>query len=106
MSTRCCAACGRPLDLFDAAEAALRLRLSPKETKLLTTLGKRPGRVTLYREILHALYGDDPGGGPDHASSCMRRFAIDINKRLAAEGYRIRTVWGQGYTLERMGETA
>ncbi len=84
----------------------MRLRLSPRESQMLVKLAKRPGRVTSYRELLHELYGDDPDGGPDYASSCLRRFATDINKRLAAEGYRIRTVWGQGYTLERMGEAA
>lgn len=108
MTGMCCASCGRPIEAprFDAESVALRLRLSPKETTLLTTISRRPGRVTLRREILHALYGDDPDGGPDSASNCVTRFAMNINKRLAGEGYRIRTVWGQGYTLEQLSEAA
>ena len=106
----CCAHCGRPYPgeprRFDAEAAALRFRLTPKETRLLVAVAKRPDRLVSYDALHEAIYGDDPQGGPEKFSQCLRHFAKKVNARLSAEGYRLRTIWGQGYTFERLDEQA
>jgi len=60
--------------------------------RLATLLRGQAGRVVPYGELIDALYGDDPDGGPLYASNVLRVLA----SRLRHKGVPIRTCWGHG----------
>ena len=98
--TACCITCGRPLDQIDVDGLVLRHGLTPRQSALLRVLSRRPGRLVTHEALVDAVYGDDPGGGPDRARQCIAHFARALKPALAAGGMEVRSVWGQGYVLE------
>lgn len=72
-----------------------RKLLSEKEAKVLNTLLCRQGEVVTDREIIEAMYADDPDGGPLRAHECMKV----IISWLRFCGWPIDNVWGRGYMI-------
>ena len=80
--------------LYDVAEA----RLTHREGLVLRDL-LCLGRVS-RQCLMNTLYGDDPGGGPLWAYSCLNHCIRALRRKLLP-GWRIDTHFGWGYSLAR-----
>lgn len=69
------------------------VKLRPTEVRLLFALRSR--RIASHGMIVDALWGDDPDGGPLCAEEVIRTYICNLRKK----GFRIRTLYGQGYLL-------
>lgn len=69
------------------------IKLKPAEVRTLAALSGR--RIVSLDHLVEALWGDDPGGGPLCAEEVLRTYVCKLRK----QGFRIRTVYGQGYVF-------
>ncbi len=69
------------------------VKLRPTEVRLLFALRSR--RIASHGMIVDALWADDPDGGPLCAEEVIRTYICNLRKK----GFRIRTIYGQGYLL-------
>lgn len=94
--------------LLHPVEAAPRRRrrasvFTPSELRIVSLLyDRRYGAPVTTREIVDALYGDDPDGGPEYTHGCVEKFLCDARRKLAPMGCGIRAAWGRGYRLVRL----
>lgn len=93
--------------LLHPVEAAPQRRrasvFTPSELRIVSLLyERRYGAPVTTGEIVDALYGDDPEGGPEDTRGCIEKFLCDARRKLAPMGCRIETNWGRGYRLVRL----
>lgn len=92
-----CLRCGRPaIDLFTDPEA---LDVPRRERQILAALVAARGRFLHRDRIHHALYGDDPEGGPD--VQAIQSHISKLRRSLAALGWHIENARFEGYRLVR-----
>lgn len=83
-----------------------RYRLTHLQARLFQVLHRvGVGRLATRERLWRALYADRPDDVPDiDIITCL---VCHIRARLAGSGWRIATVWGEGYRLEHLqGESA
>ena len=57
---------------------------------ILRVLRERPGEVVTVPQLVEAIYGKDPGGGPEHADTCIIVTVLKLRRR----GEEIETIIG------------
>lgn len=105
-----CAFCGSP---HTVKETALEKLLDGKPVmfggrevtiprararEALRVMVRKGGRVTRKQEIINAVYGDRPDGGPETAQKVIDLYIHSIRKTLCPDA--VLTVWGQGWYVD------
>ena|SRR5260221_7022766 len=62
---------------------------------LLAHLQARQGQICLVDELIEAIWGGEPEGGPLEAEGEIRCMVHGLRR----EGAAIRTIWGRGYAI-------
>ena len=84
----------------------MEINLCPNEAGVLLAAMFAPGIVRVG-EIIDALWGDDPEGGPDSAEKAVHVYVCRLNQVLRGFGWEIRgRQTGGGYRLERFSGKA
>ena len=98
--TRCCPNCGFPLAAAGPyGPDDLNLRLSPQERKVLSRLIQaRGGRVDMP-QLVEAVYGHQPDGGPDRAHAIVKVRVSTLRSALDGTGWIITKGWEGGHRL-------
>lgn len=81
----------------------LNERLSPQQRKIFSVIRAGNG---LHERLMHAVYGDDPDGGPLLADKIIMIQVVHIRKKLRGTGWAIpRKQYGEDvpYRLVREG---
>jgi len=103
MAPKVCECCGQILpDLFD--EVAKSARLTRSEAAIFLAVAASNGRTVTHGGIISHMWGGDPDGGPMTADNLIKVFVHRLNKKLVGTGYRVRSVWGEGYCLALTGD--
>jgi hypothetical protein len=69
------------------------------QAKIFNRLAQDWARPVSDERLIHALYGDDPNGGPDGAAGTLKVFILKLRKALAPLGLVIINSHGTGYSL-------
>lgn len=74
-----------------------RFKLTGAERVALDAIARANGNVVTTEQIHHALYGDNPDGGP--STKIVDVLVCKIRKKIVAGPCQVETVWGEGYKL-------
>lgn len=77
----------------------LETGLTPYEASTLLALASTRAHIS-KAELIDALYGDDPDGGPDFADSVVKVHICRLRRKLAPYGWKIDTEYNRGYALQ------
>lgn len=108
MTGRCCPTCGQALPTGTVPiEALLDIRAEGTMLKIIEELIRAYPRRVSIANIVDALYGDDPNGGPDDPRAVIRVLISRLRPILAGYGWTIpKNTSGFGahshYRLERL----
>jgi len=91
-----CECCGHPVPTFNTLRG-----LTPKQQQMFAALDKAGQRGMSRAQLMHALYGDDPNGGPEYQGvlNVQRAKMKDV---LAEHGLRIVTTIDRWWKLEKL----
>lgn len=84
--------------LVDCARPPMEWGLTQQETRVFGTLVNR--ELATKDAVMAALYSDRAGAEGEVEPKIVDVFVCKIRKKLKPFGVEIRTVWGQGYTLD------
>ena len=92
-----CECCGHPLPTFNTLRG-----LTPKQQEIFDALDKA-GQAGLARhQLMHALYGNDPNGGPEY-QGVLNVQRVKMKEVLAEHGMQIVTTVNRRWRLEKIG---
>lgn len=91
MTTLCtCPTCGQALPMPRATvDALLTLPLGKNERRLIDVLAKAYPKPVEHWRLVHALYGDDPNGGPETADKIISVYMCRLRPKLRPLGWTI-----------------
>lgn len=93
-----CLRCGRPVtDRYPDPEA---INIPRRERQILAALVAARGRYLHQDRLHHALYGDDPDGGP--LVEVVQTHVCKLRQKLAKLGWNIENARFEGYRLVRL----
>ncbi|MGU3666136.1 helix-turn-helix domain-containing protein [Methylobacterium sp. A49B] len=84
--------------LVDCARLPMEWGLTQQETRVFGALVNR--ELATKDTVMAALYSDRAGAEGEVEPKIVDVFVCKIRKKLKPFGVEIRTVWGQGYTLD------
>jgi len=84
--------------LMECTRPAIEWGLTAQETRVFGVLVNR--EVATKDAIMAGLYSDKAGSEGEVEPKIVDVFVCKIRKKLKPFGVEIRTVWGQGYTLD------
>lgn len=89
-------------DRHALVQGDVSVHLSPQEYTVCDLLMQRPSRLVRYGELLNALWGNDPNGGPDTAQRTITVLVCHIRAKLRAIGAdaQLACVWSVGYRMD------
>lgn len=90
--------------LIDCARLPMEWGLTQQETRVFGTLVNR--ELATKDAVMAALYSDRAGAEGEVEPKIVDVFVCKIRKKLKPFGVEIRTVWGQGYTLDAQTRAA
>lgn len=79
-------------------------RASFKQRQLLVLLAANLGRIVTMPEIVDALYGDDPNGGPDDIGRTIGVMVDALRIAGPGLGFKITNEHSRGYRLELLND--
>ena len=79
-----CPCCGQTLpESINNIEIVLAGDLSPTHQIIMRRLAKEPGHWVANADLLDAMYGNRPSGGPEYAQQVLRVQVHHLKKKLA-----------------------
>jgi hypothetical protein len=84
-------ACGTPIEKRRVhPDALLDMRLPRHARKVLALLMRRPRNEARTAECIHAMYADDPSGGPECADKVFDKVKRQLKRALEPRGFTVR----------------
>jgi DNA-binding response OmpR family regulator len=102
METYSCPCCGASASRLSASMLVALPVWSQSQKRILEALRER--QTVTPDNLIHALWADDPDGGPEGARRCLDVHLCNIRKKLKRHKlpWRLVNVWGGGVRLETM----
>lgn len=79
---------------------------APTQFRAAAAMVVRRGSLLTHLDLIEALYGDDPNGGPLWAPQAVSKWGCHVRRRLRPLGLLQQTIYGHGVRLANMGEPA
>lgn len=77
-------------------------KLQPRQAEIMAVLSRHFPEMAEYGDIFIGIYGH--GDEPENADHILRVYIARLRGILKPLGWRIVSVWGRGYRLEKSGE--
>lgn len=87
---------------YEAEHRVLEMGLGPHQSLVFEALHRRSMSFATKQALIDAVWGDDAEGGPADGPKAIEVLICQLRKKIAPHGYRIATVWGHGYRLEKI----
>lgn len=94
-----CPHCGQPMGDFSGLDLSV---FSPTQRLILEALAEARSRNTPTTALVQKVYAHRADGGPDGAVHCVKNQIGYMKKKLATQGWKIISAYGEGYRLVKM----